>query len=108
MPSPKSWALFVADGWETLVFPQHANNASLDLNRGGGHNDRPHVGVGRLQADIVRFAIEAFKRGVRTLDQSHDNVPVMSGLGLFDKHVVSAHDVFVLHRITADFEYENF
>ena len=35
------------------VFSQYSNHSALHLHRGGGHDDRRHGGVGRLQANLV-------------------------------------------------------
>src|SRR5947207_5704756 len=90
------------------ILSQHAYDSALHLQRLRGYDDRRHSGIRRLQADLVAFAIEAFKRSLRALDQSDDDIPIAGGLGAFHHHIVAIYNVLILHGIAAHYDDEDF
>ncbi len=91
-----------------LVLAEHSDHAPLDLDVRGGDNDGFHLGVCRLQADLVRsFLEEALQRGFCSADQRNYDVTILGRVGGFYKDVVAIADVIVHHGITLHSQYIN-
>src|SRR6185312_4106285 len=99
----------MADSRKPLsVLPQHPNHSSLNLHGICCDHDRRHRCIRRLQTNLWTFAIEALQRRLTAIDESDDDLTVARILRLLDHHVVAVNDVLVLHRVAANFEYEDF
>src|SRR5262249_30361594 len=88
-----------------LILPQNPNHSPLNLHRGSRNNNRLHIYIGRLQADVVAFAIEALKSGVIFVNQGHNDVSIVRGLHSLNQHVVAIQNVLILHGFPTHFEH---
>ena len=85
-------------------FTDDGEDAALNGDASGGHDDGLHFGVGGLQANHIPLKKIMLQGGLRAVDQRDDYLALASGLGFFDQHIVTMHDVVVTHRLSADFK----
>ena len=96
------------DAWRCSVFAEHAENAALDGDVGGGDDDGVHFGVGGLEANHGALEVEALEGGFGSADEGDDDFALAGGAGAFDEDVVAVDDVLVAHGFAADLEGEDF
>jgi len=83
------------------IFAENPDYAALDLHVGSRDDNRVHLAVGGLKANLAaRLAIETLQGGVGAADQGDHNFAGIGDLGLLDDDVVSIEDVIVPHGAT--------
>src|SRR5262245_1455774 len=97
-----SWS---AASWFASVFPQHTNHASLNPDVARRFDNRPHLGVGRLQTDFPgTLAIKPFERRFFSPDQRNHDISGVGYLRLLAHHKVAVQDVVFDHRTALDLQ----
>ncbi len=86
------------------VFAQNAQHAALDRHLRGGHVDRIHLHIRRLQANHVAFGIEALERGLAAMNEGHHDLALAGGSRALHQHIIAIDDVLVAHGISAHFK----
>src|SRR5580704_17222093 len=82
----------------SVVLSENADHAALNLDLIGGHDDRAHFGIGRLQANLsLSVAVEPFQSSFILSDECHHDVARVSDLGLLAHHIIAIHDVVFNH-----------
>ena len=84
------------------ILAQDAENLPLNADVGGGSVNGGHFGIRGLQADHTSLTIETFERGVRTIDQGHDDLAFARCSCPLHQDVVAGDDVLVTHGVAAD------
>lgn len=89
------------------VFSEDAEDLALNAHVGCCSVDRGHLLVRGLKADHGALAVKALEGGVSSVDQGDDDLALTSRAGTLDQDVVAIDDVFVSHRVAADFKGED-
>src|SRR5436305_2377554 len=91
-----------------LILPQHTNHSTLNLHCVCCDHNRRHRCISRLQSHLWSFTIKTLESRFDAFDQCHDDLTVLRIFHALDHHVITVDNVFILHRVAANFEHENF
>ena len=89
-----------------LVAPEQSDQLALNAHPVGRQDAHLVGGIGRLERDRGAAAAEAFERCLLVVDQRHDDVAGLGGVGAFEQRHVAVEDAGLDHRVAAHFERE--
>src|SRR5438045_3937917 len=85
----------------SVVTSQYPYHDALDLAAVGVHDAGFHGAVGRLEADLAAFLVEALEGGLTGVEQGDDLLAVAGALAALDDDEVAVAEVILDHAVAA-------